>query len=259
MSFIVSSVLLALGLGVGMAGSMEVGYRLGLREQKENPDAALKGVAAVDSTIFAILGLILAFTFTGALSRLDNRRELIAKEANAIGTAYLRLDLLPTETQAQLRPIYRDYLRQRIALAKSIEQRAVAQALLQNTLDLQNQIWQISTQTVLIEGNPAITSLVVAATNDLIDVTNERLQAHRMHPPGVVYYLMYALALAAALLTGFNMSSHNKRSYFHAILFCSIVSATIYLTLELEDPRRGVLQINTGDRILFELLDSMDP
>ncbi len=259
MGFVLSSVMLALGLGVGMAASMEVGYRLGSKERQQDPDAPPEGNGAVDSTVFAILGLILAFTFTGALSRLDNRRELIAKEANAIGTAYLRLDLLPPETQAQLRPIYRDYLRQRIDLGNSIEQKAVAQALIQNTLALQNQIWQISTQAVLIEGNPALTSLIVTAINDLIDITNDRLQAFRMHPPAIVYYLMYSLALAASLLIGFNMSVRKKRSYFHAILFCSIISATIYITLELEDPRRGLMRISTGDKILVELLDSMDP
>ncbi|NJL99735.1 MAG: hypothetical protein HC840_26485 [Leptolyngbyaceae cyanobacterium RM2_2_4] len=259
MAFILSSIMLALGLGAGMAASMEVGFRLGMRERQQDPNDSPEGNGAVDSTVFAILGLILAFTFTGALSRLDNRRELIAKEANAIGTAYLRLDLLSAETQAELRPIYRDYLSQRIDLANSVEQASVAEALFESTLALQNQIWQISTQAVLAEGNPALTSLVIAATNDLIDVTNERLQAFRMHPPSVVYYLMYILALAAALLIGFNMSGQNKRSYFHAVLFCSIISATIYITLELEDPRRGLLRISTGDRILVELLDSMDP
>ena len=259
MGFILSSIMLALGLGAGMAASMEAGYRLGIRKRKQDPETPIEGNGAVDSTVFAILGLILAFTFTGALSRLDNRRELIAKEANAIGTAYLRLDLLPAEAQTQLRPIYRDYLSQRIDLARSVEQTAVAQALFQSTLDLQDQIWQISTQAVLIEGNTALTNLVVGATNDLIDVTSERLQAYRMHPPAVVYYLMYVLALAASLLIGFNMSGQSKRSYFHAIVFCSIISATIYITLELEDPRRGLMQISTGDKILVELLDSMDP
>lgn len=258
MSFIVSTVLLALGLVVGMGTSMEVGYRLGLRQQKQNPDAPIAENGPVDSTVFAILGLILAFTFTGAIGRYDNRRELIAKEANAIGTAYLRLDLLPPEAQAQLRPIYRDYLRQRIELPKSLEQMDVAQAIFQSTLDLQSQIWQISTQEVLIQRDP-INSLVVAATNDLIDVTNERLQASRMHPPAVVYYLMYVLALAASLLTGFNMSGHKKRSYLHGFLFCSLISATIYITIELEDPRRGLMRINTGDKILVELLDSIEP
>jgi len=249
----VSTILLVSGLGAGMAASIEMGYRLGKKER----DSASGGSTAVESAIFGILGLILAFTFTGALSRFDQRRLLTLKEANAIGTAYLRLDLLPSETQVELRPLYQEYLRQRIDLYQNFAETDRAEALLKSTEKLQNQIWQISSQAVLIERNPGITSLVLGAINEMIDITNDRLQATRMHPPTIIYYFMYSLALFASFFVGYGMSQQGKRSAYHVILFCATFSATIYITLDLEYPRRGFIQIQAGDQLLLELLENM--
>ncbi len=97
-------------LCLSMAGGMEAGYRMGKRKLKKYPESKSEGSGAVESSVFAILGLILAFTFTGTLSRYEHRVKLILEEANAIGTAYLRLDLLPKDAQDNLRPLYREYV-----------------------------------------------------------------------------------------------------------------------------------------------------
>ena len=72
------------------------------------------GLRAVEAALFALMGLMLGFAFAGAVSRLDARRELIVREANAIGTAYLRVDLLPAAAQPELRQLFRRYLEARM-------------------------------------------------------------------------------------------------------------------------------------------------
>ena len=88
-------VALSMGLFAAMLACLEIGYRIGRQGAAEHPELAHKGIGAVEAAVFALLGLLLAFSFSGATSRLDARRQLIVQEANAIGTSYLRLDLLP--------------------------------------------------------------------------------------------------------------------------------------------------------------------
>ena len=91
------SVYVAAGLFIGMLCLLEVGRRVGQRRREADTEGARAGVGVIDGAVFALLGLLLAFTFSGAAARFDTRRHLIVEEANAIGTAYLRLDLLPPD------------------------------------------------------------------------------------------------------------------------------------------------------------------
>jgi hypothetical protein len=101
-------------LFVGMLLFLEVGRRLGIRRLKDDSSAAAEGIGAVDGAVFAVLGLLIAFTFSGATTRFDARRQLIVEETNNIGTAYLRLDVLPADAQPALRESFRRYLDARI-------------------------------------------------------------------------------------------------------------------------------------------------
>src|SRR5580765_7773073 len=79
--------LFALGLFLGMLILLEVGRRIGARRLAEDPEGAEAGVGTVEGAVFALLGLLIAFTFSGAASRFDTRRQLIIEETNDIGTA----------------------------------------------------------------------------------------------------------------------------------------------------------------------------
>lgn len=85
MEFIAVALISAILLSLGMAGSIEAGYRVGKRRLKKYPESKTEGSNAVESSVFAILGLILAFTFTGTLSRYEHRVKLVLQEANAQG------------------------------------------------------------------------------------------------------------------------------------------------------------------------------
>jgi hypothetical protein len=108
------AVALSIGLFVGMLACLEVGYRIGRHNSAQHPELAHEGTGTIEAAVFALLGLLLAFTFAGGTSRLDTRRQLIVQEANAIGTAYLRLDLLPANDQPDMRRLFREYLDARL-------------------------------------------------------------------------------------------------------------------------------------------------
>lgn len=257
MSFVAGTILFALSLFLTMVGGAEIGYRKGRKDLSQDQDNKIEGLGTIDSAIFGLLGLLLAFTFTNALSGLSSRRTDVVNEANAIGTAYLRLNLLAPENQAKLRPLYREYLEERIKLYANFENRTLTQELLTKTTALQAQIWRLTSDSVLQEKHPAIMTLVLSAANDMIDSASTRNQAAINHPPKIVYSFLFIFAVASALLIGYNLANNPKRPYFHVVLFCFLISAIVYVIVDLEYPRKGLFQIQMGDQVLTDTLEGM--
>ena len=120
MAFTLVAILIAVGLFGGMLVMQVVGRRLGEHERRLDPDGKHDGATAAEAAVVGLLGLLVAFTFSGAGSRFDSRRNLIVDETNAIGTAYLRIDLLPADRQPQLRDLFRKYVDARIAAYRAV-------------------------------------------------------------------------------------------------------------------------------------------
>jgi hypothetical protein len=99
--------LFALGLFAGIILMLELGRRVGAHLRARIMQGGGAGVGAVEAAIFGLLGLLVAFTFQGASARFDTRREQIVQEANNIGTAWLRIDLLPASAQTAMRELFR--------------------------------------------------------------------------------------------------------------------------------------------------------
>lgn len=89
------AIVVSIGLFVGLLACLEIGYRIGRRNSEKYSGAAHEGIGVIEAAVFALLGLLLGFSFSGGTSRLDTKRQLIVQEANDIGTAYLRVDELP--------------------------------------------------------------------------------------------------------------------------------------------------------------------
>ena len=132
---------LAAGVFVGMLVLLEVGRRIGQWRAARDPDAPRVEVGAMDGAVFALLGLLIAFTFSGAASRFDTRRQLAVEEANAIGTAYLRLDVLPPDAQPALREQFRQYVDARIATYRSFPDLSAVKTEMARAVTLQGEIW----------------------------------------------------------------------------------------------------------------------
>src|SRR5262245_20155695 len=134
--------LAACGLIVAVLVSMEAGHRIGVFLLAQYPQRARTVPPAIEAAVFGLMGLLIAFTFYGAGTRFDNRRTLAASEANAIGTTYLRLDLLPPETQPGLRKDFRMYVNSRMAVYRAIPDIKAVKAALDQSSVLQHEIWK---------------------------------------------------------------------------------------------------------------------
>src|SRR5580704_4614529 len=113
------AIAVAISLFVGMLVCLELGYRLG-RYAIEKTASSHEGTGTIEAAVFALLGLLLGFTFANGISHLDQRRVLIIQEANAISGAYLRLDLLPADQQPEMRQLFRQYLDTRLRVYETL-------------------------------------------------------------------------------------------------------------------------------------------
>ncbi|HYS18662.1 MAG TPA: DUF4239 domain-containing protein [Candidatus Binatia bacterium] len=258
MGFALSVLLVALSLFVGMVLLLEVGRRIGLRRMRKDPEGARAGVGTIEGSIFALLGLLIAFTFSGAAARFDARRHLIVEETNAIGTAYLRLDLLAPATQPALRESFRRYLDRRLDQYRKSADFAAATAALEDANRLQRDIWRQATAASRAEGShPQATVLLLPALNAMIDIMTARTMATRVHPPMIIFALLLGLALASALLAGHGMASAKTLSWAHALGFAGAMAVSVYVILELEYPRHGLIRVDAFDQAMVELRESM--
>ncbi len=257
MVYEIAAALMSLGLFIGMTVLLEVGRRIGARHVAEDPDHATEGVGPLAGAVFGLMGLLLAFTFSGAAERYDTRRQQIVQEANAIGTAYLRVDLLPSAAQPALREKFRRYVDSRLATYRKASDAAAFAAEAANSARLQNEIWKDAVAACR-DVSPAITQLMMPALNDMIDITTTRFAARSMHPPTIVFAMLYAVTLVSALLAGYDTAVSKRPSRLHMIGFAIVISLAVYVIIEIELPRVGMIRIDAFDQLLVDVRRSMD-
>ncbi len=244
------------GLFFGMVLLQEIGFRIG-RATKVS-DASRAGTSLIEAAVFALLGLLLAFQFAQAGSRLDYRRGLTVREANAIGTAYLRLNLLAADRQPALRDLFRRYVEARIRVWEKALDVKAAEAEAAVARKLQTEIWSRAVSASLQEPMPAPTILLVSAINEMIDVTTARRVAARTHAPALIVFLLFGVALLSALLAGYAVSAANRRNWLHTLVFAGVIAITVFVILDLEFPRIGLIRIGAADRAMVEARQAMD-
>lgn len=255
---IVNALILAIGLFIGILILLDVGRRLGARRLASDPEGARAGTGTVEGAVFALLGLLIAFTFSGAAARFDARRDLIVQETNAIGTAWLRLDLLPASAQPAIRENFRKYVDSRLATYRKLPDIAAVKAELARSTQLQGEIWTQAVAAGRLEGTPPpATMLLLPALNEMIDITTTRTMVAQLHPPLAIYEMLVGLALVSALLAGYGMAGGKSRSWLHIIGFAAVMAVAVYLIIDLEFPRLGLVRIDAFDQALVELRASM--
>jgi len=238
--------------------ALEAGHRKGRRDFALDPEARPAGLGTVETVAFGLLGLLLAFTFSGAADRLDRRRAQIINEANAIGTAWLRLDFLPQEAQPKVKDAFRRYVDARIATYRKIGEGgfAAARADYDRSMELQNEIWA-GCVAALKDAPSQATIVLVPSLNEMIDITTTRLAAADVHPPKVVYVVLTVIALLCAFLAGYEMGASRARSWVHIFGLSAILSFTLYVILDFEYPRLGLIRIDDFDKFLIAVRASM--
>jgi hypothetical protein len=207
--------------------------------------------------VFALVGLLVAFCFNGASGRFEARREMIINHTNSIGTAWLRLDLLPAEDQPALRQLFRDYL-DLLLWARGVPDKDGHEKTVKQHEVLSAEIWSKAMRSVHRDGRPHVATLVVPALNQMLDDTTTRLAMTRMHQPPLVMPLMTGSLLVAALLAGVNMWRASRYRWVHVLAFSLVASFAVLVTHDLEYPRSGFIRLDAEDQVMIDLRRSFD-
>jgi len=237
---------------------LETGRRIGKRYYSMEESEHHRGNRIlVESAIYGLLGLLIAFTVSGAANRFDARRTLTVQEANAIGTAYLRLDLLPAAAQPELRRKFRRYAEARLAVFRLLPDFAASNAEAVRANELQRSIW--NEVIAALPGVPqSATLMLLPALNEMFDITSSRAIAGQAHTPLVILCALAVLALFCCLLAGYGLAGENPLgSALRMIGFALIVTLTIFVILDLDYPRVGLIRLDYADQALIDVLAGM--
>ncbi len=245
------------GLFTAMLLLLEVGRRIGARQMLADPEGAKPGLGPVVGVVFSLLGLLLAFTFSGAASRFEARRQLVVQEVNTLGKVYYLLDLLPEPLQTKLKESFRLCLDAELEAIKALPDIRVAkQAYARSSrfkLDIQSQIISAYRD----PKSQAAAAVLLPATNEWVENSMTQIVAVKTHPPRMIYVVLIGLALVSSLIAGYGMAEAKARSWLHIIVFSAVIVGTIYVILDLEYPRIGLIRLNATDQLLEELRKKM--
>ena len=200
-----------------------------------------KDLNTVQAATLTLLGLIIAFSFSMAVSRYDQRKNLEAEEANAIGTEYVRASLLPTDKAEAVRSGLRDYLHQRVLFYETLNIRESRLKQIEaDTVLVENELWS-SVQEVA-NGKPMPTvALVVSGLNDVLNSRGYTQAAWWNRIPPAAWSLMALIAAFCSFLTGYTV--HRSRTLTLLVLPI-VVSVAFFLIADIDSPHGGLIHVS---------------
>jgi hypothetical protein len=208
------------------------------------PEAEVKeNLTLVISATLTLLGLIIGFTFSMATTRYDQRRVYEEGEANAIGTEYVRADLLPAGEDTQVKQLLRAYLDHRIKYYN--EGYDSLMTLDARTEQLQTQLWKAILPQAADQPNP-VTALVVSGMNDVLNSQGYTQAAWWNRIPTSAWGLMIIIALFANALIGF-AARRSKYGDLLLLVLPLIVSISFFLVADIDSPRGGLIRVPPVD------------
>jgi hypothetical protein len=242
---------------VTMLVLLGIGHRVGTHRIHEDTESVRMGLVSVETAVFGVLGLILAFTYSGASTRFELRRTVAIQEANAVGTAWLRLDLLPQPAQADLKEKMRRYGRVHVAAYEALPDYAAFHAKLTQAKSMQAEIW-IAAVAAARDAPPPTAQLVLPPINDLIDITGVREALAEVRTPGAIITLLMLLAVACSFLAGYGLAGAKPTSRrLHMVGFAVVLTGVIYIVLDYDHPRMGLIRVDFADAALESAVAGM--
>lgn len=239
---------LCIGLFFGMLLSQIVAYQYG----KWRGEATLgMGGSTVETAIFALMGLMIAFTFAGAQGRYEYRRQLIVDEINAVKTTSFRLTLLPKEQRKEVDEFFSDFLKKRVDYS-SVHTFAEGETNIDETLAIESKLWESVVQDTDTKDETAIRRLILPSLNDLFSIVNKRAMAAYTHTSTWIFFMFMIIAIICSILSGFRMAKQSAFSWSYAVIFSFTITLTMFVILDFEYPRRGFIRLEIFESTLVE-------
>ena len=224
--------------------SIEIGFRLGKRQRSRLVAREKIQTGPVVAASLGLLAFILAFTFGSVTSRVADRQQLVLDEANAIGTTYLRADLLEPSDRNEIQHILYDYVNLRLEILEDGWFQKIQEGIAKSE-EIQSELWSRAVAIAVRNPTP-LSSLFLQSLNDLIDLHQERVTVgihHRM--PGIFWIALYGLTVLAMIIGGYDAGLAGGRRSATTLLSVSLAfSVVLILVVALDRPQIELLKVN---------------
>jgi len=231
----------------------EVGWRLGNRHRQRPNHSKDAPISAIVGPTLGLLAFLLAFTFGMAATRFDARKQLVLQEANAIGTTYLRADMLPEPQRSDIRNLLRQYAALRVGGVTSL----MTPEVMAKSGALHDRLW--TDAVAAAEKNPGsiVGGLFVQSLNDMIDLDETRVTAGRNRIPDTIWMVLYIVTILSMAAMGYQFGLTGQRSWPVIILLVLVFTAVILLIADLDRPQAGLLKVS--QQAMIDLINKIGP
>jgi hypothetical protein len=225
-----------------MLAATEIGFRLGRKFEARTPESIKAQIFTVEAAILGILALLLGFTMSMAVSRFEIRKQLVLEEADAIGTARLRSQLLPTPEGSEIASLLSQYVNIRIQYGTAGVDFARLEDLNRQTARLQTELWGRATAYARQDPNPVTTGLLLQSLNQAIDLGEARWMQFQNRVPESVIYVNAVVGLLSAMLVGYSFGVNGRRNIFSMFMLTVAVTLVLAVIIDLDRPRSGYIR-----------------
>jgi hypothetical protein len=234
----------------------EVGFRLGRRKRPTVSEDARSQIITIQGAMLGLLALLLGFTFSMAMSRFEVRKQQVLEESNAIGTTYLRAQLMPEPPRKEVSNLLRHYVEVRLQFYQAGIAGQGFQKAKDQTERLQLQLWSRASAWADKDPRAVTAGLFLQSLNETIDLHSKGLTALENHVPGIILVLLYFVALAAIGLIGYGCGLAGRRNFMVTMVTCVLIAAVVVVIIDLDRPQRGLIRVGLGRMV--ELRHSLE-
>ncbi|SEM81671.1 hypothetical protein SAMN05216227_10036 [Pseudorhodobacter antarcticus] len=225
-----------------LAGMVARGW--GKRVQLNTDAEAVAQASAVQGSLLGLLALLLGFTFSLSLSRFDERSVAVVHEANTMGTAYLRSDLISEKRRDAAKGLLRQYGDARLAAVEISAADHVARAqMVQRAAVVFDVLWQIAADEAREFPTP-VSMGFAASLNDMIDALSTRNSAIDRHVPELVLFLLFGTFVVLGAVIGFSSAISGVRPGVPVYAMTLLIAVLVFLIIDLDRPRRGLIAVD---------------
>jgi flagellar basal body-associated protein FliL len=246
--------LLVISIG-GFLLATEAGFLLGRRSQSTTDEHSRSQIYTIQGAVLGLLALLLGFTFAMAMSRYDTRKQLVLEESNAIGTTFLRAQLLPESPRKEVSNLLRRYVEVRLDFYHAGNNQKLLREVRDKTERLQNQLWAYGAAVGAKDPRAVTTGLFLQSLNETIDLNATRITAMENHVPEITLVLLYFVAVMATGLIGYGCGLSGIRNFFVTIISSVLIGAVIMVIIDLDRPRHGLIRIS--QQRMIDLRDNL--
>ncbi|MFZ4621685.1 MAG: hypothetical protein ACOYNS_14085 [Bacteroidota bacterium] len=248
-----NSIYISAGLLVSLLMFMEFGYRLGKRNIARTKGTVNAQIIRIESSMLGMVALLIGFTFSLSLQRHEVRTQDVVSEANAIGTAFLRAELLPVQYRDSVQLLIREYVDLRLQDSQvSVSHAQQHREFVEKTHRLGADLWHLAKQAAAIDDSPVRTGLFIQSLNEVLDGFDQSEAELNIHVPEMVIFLLLMTFIITAAIFGYASGTEGHRPTIAANIFLVTIVLLTFLIIDLDRPRRGLIQVSQESMITLQ-------